>query len=201
LGGGSIFWARTTTASVTAVTFAEEHRPLINEFARQAGCQDKVRVVISDACEIPADQVYDAAVAIESSCQLPLRPWFRCLARLLKPGGSVCVEDIIPLQPHGAIVWSDYFFARPHMLTDYVEAAKASGFQLVEDTDITAQVTPFWEEGIAWTKAKLDPRRGPELDIAERRRLRISLAVHHDLLAEWRSGGMRQAFLRFERRD
>ncbi|WP_073449757.1 SAM-dependent methyltransferase [Streptomyces yunnanensis] len=200
LGGGSIFWARTFGADVTAVTFAEAHPPLISEFARVAGCEEKVRIVVSDACEIPADEVFDTVVAIESTCCFPLEPWFRNLARLLKPGGSVCVEDVMPLRPHGAPVWSDYYYTRPHTLQEYADAAHAAGFELVDDVDITAQAAPFWQESIAWTRAKLSPRWGADLDIVERRRLRISLAVHHDLLREWQSGGMWQAFLRFERR-
>jgi tocopherol O-methyltransferase len=199
LGGGSIFWARTFGADVTAVTFAAEHPPLIAELASGAGCADKIRVIVCDACEIPADAAYDAAVAIESTCHYPLRPWFRNLARLLKPGASVCVEDIIPVRPQGGIVFSDYFYAQLHTVEEYADAAGAAGFELVDDTDITAQTAPFWLDSIAWTEAKLSPERSAGLDLTERRRLRISLAVHHDLYREWRSGGMRQALLRFER--
>ena len=200
LGGGSIFWARTFGADVTGVTFAPEHPPLIAELARRAGCAERIRVVVSDACEIPADAVYDTAVAIESACHYPLEPWFRNLALLLKPGGSVCVEDIIPLRPQGGIVFSDYFYAPLHTIEEYLDAASAAGFELVDDVDITAQTTPFWQDSIAWTRAKLSPPWGAGLDIVERRRLRISLAVHRDLHREWQSGEMRQAFLRFERR-
>jgi tocopherol O-methyltransferase len=199
LGGGSIFWARTFGANVTGVTFAQGHPPLISEFARRAGCEEKIRVLVSDACEIPADAVYDTAVAIESTCHYPLQPWFQNLERLLKPGGSVCVEDIIPLRPQGGIVFSDYFYASLHTIEEYADAAHAAGFELVDDVDITAQTAPFWQDSIAWTRAKLSPGRDAGLDIVERRRLRISLAVHHDLYREWQSGGMRQAFLRFEK--
>jgi tocopherol O-methyltransferase len=200
LGGGSIFWVRMFGVNVTGVTSAAEHPPLISEFARRAGCEKKIRVVVSDACEIPADAVYDAAVAIESTCHYRLQPWFRNLARLLKPGGSVCVEDIIPLRPQGGIVFSDYFYAQLHPIEEYADAAHDAGFELVDDIDITAQTTPFWQDSIAWTQAKLSPGRDADLGIVERRRLRISLAVHHDLYREWQSGGMRQALLRFERR-
>jgi tocopherol O-methyltransferase len=198
LGGGSIFWARTFGANVTGVTFAEAHPPLIAEFARRAGCAEQIRVVVSDACEIPADAVYDTAVAIESTCHYPLEPWFRNLALLIKPGGSVCVEDIIPVRPQGGIVFADYFYAQLHTIEEYADAASAAGFELVDDVDITAQTAPFWRDSIAWTQAKL--LSGRDADLVERRRLRISLAVHHDLYREWRSGEMRQAFLRFERR-
>jgi tocopherol O-methyltransferase len=201
LGGGSIFWARTYGADVTGVTFAREHPPLIAELARAAGCAEQIRVLVCDACEIPADTVYDTAVAIESTCHYPLHPWFRNLARLIRPGGSVCVEDIIPVRPQGGVVFADYFYAPLHSIEEYADAARAAGFDLVDDVDITAYTAPFWLDSIAWTRAKLSPERYAGLDQVERRRLRISLAVHHDLYQEWRSGGMRQAFLRFERRD
>jgi tocopherol O-methyltransferase len=200
LGGGSIFWARTFGENAPGVTFAREHPPLIAELARRAGCADKIRVVVSDACEIPADAVYDTVVAIESTCHYPLEPWFRNLALLVKPGGSVCVEDIIPVRPQGGIVFSDYFYAPLHTIEEYADTARAAGFELVDDVDITAQTTPFWQDSIAWTRAKLAPPWDADLDIVERRRLRISLAVHRDLYQEWQSGGIRQAFLRFERR-
>lgn len=200
LGGGSIFWARAFGATVTGVTFAADHPPLISELARRAGCGEKIRVVVSDACEVRADAAYDTVVAIESTCHFPLEPWFGNLARLLGAGGSVCVEDIIPLRPGGAAVFADYFYARPHTIGEYAAAAGAAGFELVDDVDITAQTAPFWQDSIAWTRAKLSPGRDAGLGAVERRRLRISLAVHRDLYREWRSGGMRQAFLRFERR-
>ncbi len=64
----------------------------------------------------------------------------------------------------------------------------------------TAETTPFWRESIDWTRAALDGHGSEQIDSPERRRLRISLAMQHELEAEWKSGGMRQAFLRFEKR-
>ncbi|MCC2280891.1 class I SAM-dependent methyltransferase [Streptomyces sp. ET3-23] len=200
LGGGSIFWAQEYGANVTAVTLAPEHPPILGDFARRAGVGGQIETLVCDATEVPADRLYDTAVAIESSCQIRRGPWFRHLARLLKPGGSVCIEDIFAIRPRGAAVWADYFHARPGTLAEYVTAAKAAGFALADNTDITTRTTPFWQESIAWTRALLDGPGSENLDSEERRRLRISLIVHHALEREWKSGGMRQAFLRFERR-
>ncbi|MEK2476033.1 class I SAM-dependent methyltransferase [Streptomyces noursei] len=200
LGGGSLFWAQEYGAHVTAVTIAPEHPPVLHDFARQVGVADRIRALVCDATDVPVDRQYDTAVAIESSCQIVRGPWFQRLARLIRPGGSVCVEDIFPMRPRGAVVWADYFHARPGTVEAYATAAEAAGFALVDDVDITAQATPFWRESIDWTRATLDGLGSERIDSPERRRLRISLAMQHELEAEWKSGGMRQAFLRFEKR-
>ncbi|MER6045938.1 methyltransferase domain-containing protein [Streptomyces sp. NPDC001793] len=200
LGGGSLFWAQEYGAQVTAVTIAPEHPPILRDFARQVGVEAQIRTLVCDATDVPVDQRYDTAVAIESSCQIARGPWFRRLGRLVRPGGSVCIEDVFPLRPRGAVVWADYFHARPGTVEEYVTAADAAGFTLVDDVDITAETTPFWRESIDWTRAVLDDQGSETIDSRERRRLRISLAMQHQLEAEWKSGGMRQAFLRFEKR-
>ncbi|MBT2488053.1 class I SAM-dependent methyltransferase [Streptomyces sp. ISL-96] len=200
LGGGSIFWAQQYGADVTAVTIAAAHPPVLHDFARQAGVDDRIRTIVCDATQVPEDRQYDTAVAIESSCQIARGPWFQRLARLVRPGGSVCIEDIFAVRPRGAVVWADYFHARPGSVAEYVAAAEAAGFVLDDDVDITAEATPFWQESIAWTRAMLDGDGSEKIDSVERRRLRVSLAMQYALEAEWKSGGMRQAFLRFERR-
>ncbi|MFB6952201.1 methyltransferase domain-containing protein [Streptomyces niveus] len=199
LGGGSLFWAQEYGADVTAVTNAPEHAPIVEGFARECGVGGQVRALVCDAMHLPLDDgPYDAAVAIESSGYFDRPRWFERLARVLRPGGSVCVEEVFTTRPHGADVWAEYFYTKPASVLDYAEAAKAAGFELVDDVDATSETQPFWEESAAWTKAVLDS--DDTLSAVARRQLRISLLANQALGTEWQAGGLRLGFLRFELR-
>ncbi|MET9558115.1 methyltransferase domain-containing protein [Streptomyces sp. NPDC006645] len=197
LGGGSLFWAQEYGADVTAVTNAPEHAPVVEGFAREGGVGGKIRTLVCDAMHLPADGgPYDAAVAIESSGYFNRPQWFERLARVLRPGGSVCIEEVFITRPHGADVWAEYFYTKPATVLDYANAAKSAGFELVDDVDATAETAPFWEESAAWTKAVLDS--DSSLSPVERRQLRISLMANQAVGNEWKAGGLRLGFLRFE---
>nr|BBC27540.1 methyltransferase [Streptomyces sp. RI18] len=199
LGGGSLFWAQEYGADVTAVTNAPEHAPIVEGFARECGVGGRVRTLVCDAMHLPLDGgPYDAAVAIESSGYFDRPVWFERLAHVLRPGGSVCIEEVFTTRPHGADVWAEYFYTKPATVLDYAEAAKAAGFELVDDVDATSETLPFWEESTAWTKAVLDS--DSTLSAVDRRQLRISLMANQALGAEWQAGGLRLGFLRFERK-
>lgn len=197
LGGGSVFWAQEYGADVTAVTNAPEHAPVVEGFARECGLDGKVRALVCDAMKLSVDGPYDAAVAIESSGYFDRAVWFERLARVLRPGASVCIEDVFTTRRRGADVWAEYFYTKPATVLEYAEAAKSAGFELVDDVDATAETFPFWEESAAWTKAVLDS--DDSLSAVARRQLRISLLANQAQGAEWRSGGLKLGFLRFER--
>ncbi|MEU8925938.1 methyltransferase domain-containing protein [Kitasatospora sp. NPDC048545] len=198
LGGGSLFWAQEYGADVTAVTNAPEHAPIVNKFARECGVDERVRTLVCDAMHLPLDGPYDAAVAIESSGYFNRPQWFERLAQVLRPGASVCIEEVFITRPHGADVWAEYFYTKPATVLDYAEAAQAAGFELVDEVDATSETLPFWEESVAWTKAVLDT--DSSLSAVDRRNLRISLLANQALCAEWQAGGMQLGFLRFERK-
>ncbi|MEU0134831.1 methyltransferase domain-containing protein [Streptomyces sp. NPDC006296] len=197
LGGGALFWAQEYGADVTAVTNAPEHAPVVEGFARECGLEGRVRTLVSDANQFTVDDgPYDAAVAIESSGYFNRAQWFQRLAHALRPGASVCVEEVFTTRPRGADVWAEYFYTKPATVLEYVEAAKAAGFELVDDIDATAETAAFWDESAAWTKAVLDS--DDSLTAVERRQMRISLLANQAQGAEWRAGGLRLGFLRFE---
>lgn len=199
LGGGSLFWAQEYGADVTAVTNAPEHKPVVEAFARECGVDRQVRALVCDANRLTVDDApYDAAVAIESSGYFNRPQWFERLARVIRPGGSVCIEEVFITRPHGADVWAEYFYCKPATVQDYAVAAKAAGFELVDEVDATAETAPFWEESAAWTQAVLDSDNG--LSAVERRQMRISLLANQAQGAEWRAGGLKLGFLRFEKK-
>ncbi|KNB50838.1 SAM-dependent methyltransferase [Streptomyces caatingaensis] len=199
LGGPAIWWAQRYGADVTCVTIAPGHPPIIEQLAERAGVRDRIEVLLCEAERVPAGRLYDTAVAIESADYFDRSRWFQRLAGLVRPGGSVCVEDVFTREPRGAPVWSDYFYARPGSVEEFTEAARAAGFRLADLVDVTEETAPFWTESAAWTRAVLDGPGSERLDCEERRRLRISLHMHRALHEEWRSGSMREAILRFER--
>ncbi len=199
LGGGSLFWAGEYGADVTAVTNAPEHAPVVEGFARGCGLDGKVRTLVCDANRLTVDDgPYDAAVAIESSGYFDRPRWFERLSHVIRPGGSVCVEEVFLTRPRGADVWAEYFYCKPATVRDYAEAARAAGFELVDEVDATAETAPFWEESAAWTKAVLDD--DSTLSAVERRQMRISLLANQAQGAEWRAGGLQLGFLRFEKK-
>ena len=93
LGGGSIFWAQEFGAQVTAVTCVPVHAELVEQFAASAGVASKVRPLVCDVLELQGRDCFDAAVALDSSCHLPRREWFRRLFALLRRGGRVFISD------------------------------------------------------------------------------------------------------------
>ncbi|MEV6237512.1 methyltransferase domain-containing protein [Lentzea sp. NPDC051838] len=199
LGGGSLFWAQEYGADVTAITNAPEHPQFINGFARECGVDGKVRTLVCDANHLTVDDgPYDAAVAIESSGYFNRPQWFERLSHVIRPGGSVCIEEVFTTRPGGADVWAEYFYCKPVSVGDYAKAAKAAGFELVDEVDATAETAPFWDESAAWTRAVLDSDNG--LSAVERRNMRISLLANEAQGAEWRAGGLSLSFLRFEKK-
>ncbi|KND28706.1 methyltransferase [Streptomyces acidiscabies] len=199
LGGGSLFWAQEYGADVTSVTNAPEHAPVVEGFAQEAGVGGRVRALVCDAMHLPQDGgPYDAAVAIESSGYFDRPRWFDRLSNIIRPGGSVCIEEVFITRPHGADVWAEYFYTKPTTVRAYAEAAEAAGFELVDDVDATPETAPFWDESTAWTKAVLDS--DDSLSSVERRQMRISLMANQALGTEWRAGGLKLGFLRFERK-
>lgn len=199
LGGGSIFWAQEYGADVTSVTNAPEHPALIHRFAREAGVDGKIRALVGDANHLSVDGgPYDAAVAIESSGYFNRPQWFQGLSGLLRPGASVCIEEVFLAEPRGADVWAEYFYTKPATVQEYTDAAEAAGFRLVDEVDVTKETAPFWDESAAWTKAVLDT--DDSLSATERRQLRISLMANQAQGIEWRAGGLSLSFLRFEKK-
>ena len=99
LGGGSIFWAEKFGAQVTAVTCVPSHAEYVARFAAEAGVEQQIETLVCDATEVPGENRFDAAVAVDSSGYLPRRDWLDRVASLLWPGGSLFIIDLLPRRP------------------------------------------------------------------------------------------------------
>jgi tocopherol O-methyltransferase len=100
LGGGSVMWAQDYGARVTAVTCAASHIDLIERFALEAGVGGRVRPLLHNVVALPGRELFDAAVAIESSCHMPRGPLFARLAALA-PFGRPSVHRRLFLRGSG----------------------------------------------------------------------------------------------------
>ncbi|APR79476.1 gamma-tocopherol methyltransferase [Minicystis rosea] len=194
LGGGAIHWAEQGQTDVTAVTIAEEHIPLIAQFARSAGVGDRVHPMLSDACEVRAAEPFDAVVAMESSCYFPRDRWFSHLTRLLRPGGVVCIEDTFLGLPDCREPFDRYWHTRVGSVGEYVQAARAAGFELEVNLDLTEETTEFWPQSIAWSERTLEAGGLPEDETA---RLRRSIHWHGYFHDAWRRRGIEVRLLKF----
>lgn len=195
LGGGALYWAERSATEVTAITIAEAHIPVIAQLAAWAGVGERVRPVLADALTFDAPRPFDAAVALESSCYLDRDAWFARLAALVRPGGMVCIEDTFLGDPAWRTPFDAYWHTRIGTPEEYASAARAHGFALRDEEDITARTTPFWCQSIAWTKANL----AAETDREERGRLIRSISWHEQFLEAWRQHRIRVLLLRLER--
>lgn len=144
LGGGSLYWAAEHRAKVTAITIAPSHVPWVERFAREAGVANRVTVLLCDALEVPGRECFDLVVAVESSCYLPRREWFRRVHRLLRPGGRVLLADCFLGRPALAEPFNRYWRARIGSEEEYFRAAREEGLRLELHQDLSWRAVNFW---------------------------------------------------------
>jgi tocopherol O-methyltransferase len=181
LGGGALFWAELYGASVTAITVAPHHVPIVTRFAQQAGLSSRVRAQVADACSYERRAPFDAAVALEAACYWSRADWFQRLQGLIRPGGYVFVEDTFLADPRVAAEFDDYWQTRIGTVEEYVHAASRAGFRLESQVDLTAATVGFWSTSRAWSLIELRTQTDPE----ERARLQRSIERHLEFQKMW----------------
>ncbi len=196
LGGGAIYWAQHCPTEVTAVTIAREHLPLISNFARQAGVGKRVQPVLSDACEVQSEEPFDAVVAMESSCYFPRDRWFQHLRGLVRPGGVVCIEDTFLGSPDCREPFDQYWHTHIETVAEYVRCARAAGFELENNVDLTEGTTDFWRHSIEWSRRTL---AAGDVEPGEAERLKKSILWHGYFHEAWLRRGIEVWLLKFRR--
>jgi SAM-dependent methyltransferase len=144
LGGGSLYWAGSQGARVTAITIAPEHLPWVRRFAAAEGVADRVTAVLCDALQVPGEERFDMVVAVESSCYLPRREWFRKLRTLLRPGGTVAIVDCFLGRPDMAQPFDNYWRTHIGTVQEYFRSAAEEGLELELHQDISGRAVNFW---------------------------------------------------------
>ncbi len=175
LGGGAIFWAQEFGALVTAVTCIPSHVDLVKRFAAQAGVQSQVQPLLCEALAVPGKSRFDAAVAVDSSCHLARREWFRRLASVLRPGGRVFILDCFLGRPEFEEPFNTYWHTRIGTTAEYLGSARNEGFRLFSVHDLSRRVKHFWTATLALMEAETrEKNRGP----AETARCDSSMQAH-----------------------
>lgn len=191
LGGGSLYWAMKYGARVTAITIAPTHVPWVRRFAQRAGVEEQVSALLCDALEVPGRECFDLAVAVESSCYLPRREWFRKLRTLLRPGGMVAIADCFLGRPDMAAPFDRYWLTRIGSVEEYLQAANEEGLELELHQDLSSRATSFWSLtlDLMAREREAEPagQRTVGRSVSEREHLRlmqglIDGGLHHGLL-------------------
>jgi tocopherol O-methyltransferase len=194
LGGGSIFWAQEYGARVTALTCVPSHADWVAKFAAEAGVGSQVELLVCDAAEAPGENRFDAAVAVDSSGYLPRLDWFRRMASLLRPGGSVFIIDCFLESPLYAELFDRHWHTRIGTIDDYLVSAREAGLKAGSVFDISRRTEHFWTTTLALIEAesKTDPSCDP-MAIRHTQSFKAHSMVREGLAG----GGLRYALLSF----
>lgn len=122
--------------TITAVTISEVQADLCDNWVKSLGLQERVRVVLSDYQGIPFEGgSFDGAFFFESIGYAPLLPTFREMARVLRPGAFLFINDIAPIDRDLSISESaSLFYSRNAFRYGFfsvdatIEAASECGF-------------------------------------------------------------------------
>ena len=144
LGGGALFWAQEFGARVTAVTCVPSHMDWVARFAKRAGVASHIHPLLCDALEIPGENCFDAAVAVDSCCHMPRIPLFERLAALLRPGGRVFVTDCFIVRPEYEELFNRHWHVRIGTMEEYRIAARQAGLRQESVEEISERVEFFW---------------------------------------------------------
>jgi SAM-dependent methyltransferase len=194
LGGGALFWAQEFGAQVTAVTCVPSQAEWVARFATQAGVASRVRPLLCDALEIPGENCFDAAVAVDSCCHMPRKPLFRRIARLLRPGGYVFITDCFLVRPEYGELFNRHWHVRLGTIEEYLTAAREAGLQEVSVEEISHRVEFFWAMTLALIKTEA---RGRKLNAQEAAKFTEALQTHSLVRQGLANGGYRYALMSF----
>jgi tocopherol O-methyltransferase len=193
-GGGALFWVQEFGAQVTAVTCVPSQAEWVARFATQAGVASRVRPLLCDALEIPGENCFDAAVAVDSCCHMPRKPLFRRIARLLRPGGHVFITDCFLVRPEYGELFNRHWHVRLGTIEEYLTAAREAGLRELSVEEISHRVEFFWAMTLALIKAEA---RGRKLTSQEAAKFTEALQTHSLVRQGLADGGYRYALMSF----
>jgi tocopherol O-methyltransferase len=200
LGGGSIYWAQRLGASVTSLTNVSEHLSLVREFAAEAGVAANITPYLADVHALPDYRRYDAAVAVESSGYMNRERLFSVIASALRPGGWFGIEEHFLRRREWAGFIDAYYKTRLGTLAEYTSAARAAGFAVERDDDVTDRVTEFWVQSMAWSVMELDKAVSGGATPIRKERLMDSAVTHGRFFRAWREHAVETRLLLFRLR-
>lgn len=196
LGGGAIFWAQEFGAQVTAVTCVPSHANWVARFASLAGVEARVSPLVCDALEVPGEERFDAAVAVDSSCYLSRNEWFPRLVKLLRPGGRVFIMDCFLGRPEYREQFDRYWRTRIGTVEEYLASAAQAGLTAELVDDISLRTRHFWTTTLALIRAEA---RDAKLSAANANGYDPSLRAHSLVRQGLSDKGLRYVLIGFRK--
>jgi SAM-dependent methyltransferase len=194
LGGGAIFWAQEFGAQVTAVTCVPSQVEWVARFAKQAGVASRVHPLLCDALEIPGENCFDAAVAVDSCCHIPRQALFERIVLLLRSGGHVFVTDCFLVRPEYEELFNRHWHVRIGTMEEYRTAARQAGLCEESVVEISHRVEYFWAMTHALIQAEV---HGKQLTPPEALKFAEALQAHALVRQGLTAGGYRYALMSF----
>jgi tocopherol O-methyltransferase len=170
LGGSALYFAASPDTHLTALSNVPEHLEWVARFAAQAGLSDRVCCNCSDAHELGEAARCDAAYSIGASNYFDRTRWFRELARVVKPGGTVGIEDTFKVDEAAARKFDAYWLSRIGTKASYEQAAADAGFELVSAEEVSDEASRWYELSVAHSRALLRERSLSPDEVAARER-------------------------------
>lgn len=194
LGGGAIFWAQEFGSDVTAITIAPSHVNLVATFAAEAGVGSRVHPLLCNALGVTGERRFDAIIAIDSSCHLDRRAWFRRVAGLLRKGGHLFLADCFVEQEAYRVPFDRYWRARIGAVEEYLAVAREAGLIFERGEEVSQLVANFWTMTTALIRLEAqETDAGPAESLKARESLRVHSLMRRGLL----DGGLRHVLMSF----
>ena len=192
LGGTALFFAAEFGASLTALSPVARHLVCVEAFARDAGLSARVQPLLGDAHELHGSPRFDAVVSFGATTYFDRAEYFRGLARIVRPGGWVFIEDTFLGRAELAAPFNDYWTSNIGWHREYEAAAQQNGFELVDVRDVSIETAGFWRLSVAYTKVLMQTEPG---SAPRHQSIRWQSAIYEAYL----DGGLRNLFLSFRR--
>ncbi len=142
--GGTMQWLRDElgVVHVEGLTIAPSHASVARQLGGAKG--HNLVVHVGDAAEWIGG-TYDVICAFQASNLFKRAHWFPRLARMLKRGGLLLIDDYFSCDPTFNPLFDAAFASNIGTRVEYLRLAEDNGFVWVVERDHTELSAPFWE--------------------------------------------------------
>lgn len=153
--GGPMRWiAAQTGAHMDGIDITPEFVEISNQISARMGFGEKCKAIVGDATDIQLQrESYDFAIMMALSCNIVDRPkLYRSTAKILKPGGTVGMLDIIKGPKEGLVhpvPWSRDPSSSISLLLsrqDTIYTASECGLMHMATQDVSKEVLAWFEK-------------------------------------------------------